>query len=277
MRVALAQMDSILGEVDTNLACARKRVEQARADDVDLVVFPELALHGYAVGKITEDTSIGAGDVRLRSLATMGLDVLIGFYEDGAVRAFNSASYLCEGMTTHTHRKLYLPNYRQWEERKHFSPGQSLRAFDTRAGRMATLICNDLWQPVMPWLAVQDGAEVLLIPADSAEGSGSDPLDTVSYWDELLRLTAQLHQCWVIFCNRVGVESGARFWGGSRILDPFGNVVAQAPRFDEAQLTADIDIAVAHRRRRQLPLITEARLGLINREVERVIKEGGDA
>lgn len=112
VRIALAQVDCRLGEVEANLARAREA----------------------------------------------------GFHEDSRVRAYNAASYLSAGTTVHVHRKLYLPNYLVWEERKHASPGQTMRAFDTGFGRVATLICNDAWQPVLPWLAAQDGAELLLVP-----------------------------------------------------------------------------------------------------------------
>lgn len=276
MRVTLAQTDPLLGDVEANLADARGRIEQARDDGADLVVFPELALHGYAMSQI-EDRSVSCYDSRLWELSTIGPDVLIGFHEDGPVRAFNAAAYLSDGVLVHLHRKLYLPNYLAWEERKHFSPGQRVRAFTSPLGRMATLICNDAWQPVLPWLVAQDGAEVLLVPANSAATGGSEPLDAIRYWEELLRITAQLQQCWVIFCNRVGTEAGSRYWGGSCVLDPLGNVVASAPHDEPAQVSTDVDLGEAHRRRRKVPLITEGRLGLIRRELGRIISEGGDA
>jgi predicted amidohydrolase len=277
MRIALAQLDPVLGEVEANLKQAWELIAQARDEGADLVVFPELALHGYALGRIPRDRSIPATDSRLLALSESGPDVLVGFHEDGRVRAFNSAAYLSVGAAVHTHRKLYLPNYLIWEERKYSSPGQSLRAFDTAFGRIATLICNDAWQPVLTWLAARDGAEVLLVPSASATGTGPESLDTMTYWEELLRLTAQLQQCWVVFCNRVGTEAGAKFWGRSRVLDPLGRLVAEAPAYEPALVCAELDVAAAHRRRREVPLMTEARLGLIERELSRIIGEGGDA
>src|SRR5262249_25160602 len=159
-----------LGDVSGNLAHVRDSTRRAAAEGADLVVFPELTLHGYALGQAGGDRSLRADDPRLASLAESGADVLVGFHEDGGGRRYNSAGYLPADGEGHVHRKLYLPNYLAWEERKHASPGQSLRAFNTRIGRMATLICNDAWQPVLPWLAAQDGAEVLLVPASSAAG-----------------------------------------------------------------------------------------------------------
>ncbi|WP_219415805.1 nitrilase-related carbon-nitrogen hydrolase [Pseudonocardia nigra] len=282
MRIALAQVDCALGDPEANLGRATGHVQAAADQQADLVVFPELALHGYALGQVGEDRSIPANDVRLLKLSESGTDVVMGFHEDGGSRTYNAAAYLSAGSVLHLHRKLYLPTYLMWEERKHVSPGQALRAYDTRFGRLATLVCNDAWQPVVPWLATQDGAELLLVVANSA--TAADPgrtepqsLDTVHYWEQLLSYTARMQQCWVVFVNRVGTEAGVRFWGGSRVLDPTGDVVAEAPMWEESLTVVDVDVRQARRRQRAVPLVGEARLGMIGREIERLIQQGGDA
>jgi N-carbamoylputrescine amidase len=277
VRIALAQIESSLGEVDTNLARMRELTDEANSRQADLIVFPELATHGYWLGQIPASLSLPAGDPRLLELAGGRADVLAGFHEDAGVRNFNSAAYLSGGRLVHVHRKLYLPTYLNWEERKHSSPGQSLRVFDAPLARAAVLICNDAWQPALPWLAAQDGAELLLVPANSAPDLSPEAVDTIAYWQDLLRLIARMQQCWVVFVNRVGTEGGARFWGGSRVLDPTGEVVAEAALWEPALVTVDIDIAAVRRRRRAFPLLAEARLGLVERELHRLIAEGGDA
>ncbi|MCQ4214637.1 MULTISPECIES: nitrilase-related carbon-nitrogen hydrolase [Streptomyces] len=280
MRVALAQTDCVLGDVDANLETARAQLARAADQGADLVVFPELSLHGYHLGALTSDTSIAADDPRLLGLAPAGgPDVLVGFHEHTGLRAFNTSAHYSGGTLLHAHRKLYLPNYLAWEERKHVSPGQHLRAYDLPRGhgRAATLVCNDAWQPVLPWLAVQDGAEVLFVPANSAATLDPEAMDTGLYWDTLLAYTAKMLQCWVVFVNRVGNENGASFWGGSRVVDPRGTVVAQAPQWEPALVTVDLDVHEARRQRRAVPLVAEARLGLIDREVRRLIDEGGDS
>ncbi|CAM5640691.1 carbon-nitrogen hydrolase [Streptomyces spiroverticillatus] len=279
MRVALAQTDCVLGDVDANLEHARDQIRQAVAQGADLVVFPELSLHGYHLGALKQDTSVEARDPRLMELSTLGADVVVGFHEYTSMRAYNTSAYYTAGTLLHAHRKLYLPNYLAWEERKHVSPGQSLRAYDLPGGRgrAATLVCNDAWQPVLPWIAVQDGAEVVVVPANSAASLDPDAMDTGLYWDSLLAYTARMLQCWVVFVNRVGSENGASFWGGSRVVDPRGMVVAQAPKWESALVTADISVHEARRQRRAVPLVAEARLGLVAREVGRLIEEGGDS
>jgi len=206
MRVALAQTDCALGEVDENVAAAEDQIKQAAAQGADLVVFPELSLHGYHLGDLKQDASVPAQDPRLLALSTLGADVVVGLHEHTSLRAYNTSAYYSDGQLLHAHRKLYLPNYLAWEERKHVSPGQHLRAYDLPGGhgRAATLVCNDAWQPVLPWLAVQDGAEVILVPANSAASLDPEAMDTGLYWDSLLSYTARMLQCWVVFVNRVG-------------------------------------------------------------------------
>ncbi|TSB11075.1 amidohydrolase [Streptomyces sp. NBC_01525] len=280
MRIALAQTDCLLGDVEGNLVLAREQIERAAAEGSDLVVFPELSLHGYHLGALERDASVEVRDPRLLELSALGPDIVIGFHEHTSLRAYNTSAYYASGELVHAHRKLYLPNYLAWEERKHVSPGQSMRAYDLGkapgGGRAATLVCNDAWQPVLPWLAVQDGAEVLIVPTNSAASLDPEAMDTGLYWDTLLSYTARMLQCWVVFVNRVGSEHGATFWGGSRVVDPRGAVVAQEPKWEPALVTVDVDPSEARRQRRAVPLVAEARLGLVDREVRRLIDEGGD-
>ena len=281
MRITLAQVSSTLGDVDANIARAAEIVGEAGQDGSDLVVFPELYLTGYALGMVDKDVSMPADDPRLTALSALvpQTDVLIGLYEDGhGVHNYNAAAYLSGGGLVHTHRKLYLPTYDVFEERKHFSPGQSMRAFDTRHGRMATLICNDAWQPHLAFLAVQDGARVLLVPTNSSQSRFPERYDSMTYWRDITVFYARMYQCYVVFCNRVGDEGEhLRFWGGSHIVDPWGKIVCALPEDEEAIVTTDINLASVRKRRREVPLVREARLGLLAREANRLAEEGGDA
>jgi len=279
MRVALAQTDSILGNTEENLRKAREVVAEARNRGADLTIFPELSLSGYALEELDDDVAIEAQSEAITSLADAAgeMAVVVGFCEEGrGFQTYNSAAYLEGGVLRHLHRKLYLPNYRIYEERKHYNPGQSMRAFDTRFGRMAILICNDAWQPFLPFIAVQDGAQVLIIPADSGSYPQAELLDTRDYWRGITRFYARMLESYVIFVNRVGRQDGLVFWGYSHAVDPWGTVVAEGPLHEEALLTADIDLADVRRRRREVPLVKEARLALLAKELNRLAEEGGD-
>ncbi len=279
MRIALAQVDCALGELDRNVGRARAAIAEAAAGGGELIVFPELALSGYALGATDEEVALRADDPVIDELAAAAGDrsLVIGFPELArGGRVYNSAAYFEAGGLRHVHRKLYLPTYNDFEERKHFGVGSTMRAFDTRFGRAAILVCNDAWQPALAFVATQDGAELLLIPADSAH---SDPhvLEVRTYWRDITRLYARLFQCYVVFVNRVGEEDGRRFWGGSHVLDPAGELVCEAPEDRESILVSpELDLAAVRRRRHRLPLVREARLALVTRELSRLIDEGGD-
>jgi predicted amidohydrolase len=280
MRLALAQIDCVLGDTDENLHRAKEVVAKARDRDADLTVFPELSLSGYALGELGDDVAIEAQSKPIMSLAEEAgeMAVVVGFCEEGrGFHTYNSVAYLEGGSLLHLHRKLYLPNYRIYEERKHYNPGQSMRAFDTRFGRMAMLICNDAWQTFLPFIAVQDGAQVLIIPADSGSyPSYPELLDTRGYWRGITRFYARMLECYVVFVNRVGKQDNLVFWGYSHVVDPWGTVVAEGPLHEEALITADIDLGNVRRRRREVPLVKEARLALLARELNRLVDEGGD-
>src|SRR5829696_101710 len=224
MRVALAQIDCVLGDTEENLRKAKEVVAEAKERGADLTVFPELSLSGYALEELDDDVAIEAHSESINSLAEAAgeMGVVVGFCEEGrGFHNYNSAAYLEGGALRHLHRKLYLPNYRIYEERKHYNPGQLMRAFDTRLGRMAILICNDAWQTFLPFIEVQDGAQVLIIPADS----GSYPtypelLDTRGYWRGITRVCSRMLECYVVFVNRVGKQDNLPFWSYSHVVDP---------------------------------------------------------
>jgi Predicted amidohydrolase len=281
MRIALAQVDAVLGDVAANVERAERAIEQANSEGADLVVFPELSLTGFSVGDVDEDVSMPLDDERLTGLAEKARGgVLLGFPEAQAhgLHTYNSAGYFEGGKLVHVHRKLYLPNYSIFEERKHFLPGQTSRAYPVLGGkhRAATLICNDAWQPQLAFLSTQDGALIMIVPAASAQSMFPERYDSRDYWLGITRFYGRMYQLYVVFVNRVGVEGQLKFWGGSHVVDPWGDVIAEAKEHEEQLLTVTIDVTEVRRRRRGIPLVREARLGLLRREIDRLLDEGGD-
>ena len=281
MRITLAQLEPTLGDIQGNLERAREVIAGAVAEGSDLVVFPELFVSGYSIGEVDADLSMVADDPRLldvvRDAGEAG--VLIGFTEDGArsPHTYNAMGYYVGGQLAHVHRKLFLPAYRPFEERNHFTPGPTLRAFPGPADtRLAVLLCNDAWQPHLAFLAVHDGAQVLVVPAASSQSMFPEKYDSHEYWHDITRFYGRMFQVFVVFVNRVGTEGRFRFWGGSHVVDPWGNSVAEAVHDREQVLTVSIDLADVRRRRREVPLVKEARLGLVQRETQRLLDEGGD-
>lgn len=280
MRITLAQVDSTLGDIDANVERAGRVLDDGARDSPDVVVFPELYLSGYSLGRVDSDLSMRPDDERIERLAKQAGDkgLLTGFVEDGSrgLHTYNSAVYCESGDVVHVHRKLYLPTYAAFEERKHFTPGPSMRSYLVGEHRAATLVCNDAWQPPLAFLATQDGARILFVPSASAQSSFPERYDSKTYWRGITRFYARMFQLFVVFVNRVGTEGDLRFWGGSHIVDPWGEVVAEAAEGEEHVLTVDVDLAEVRRRRRDIPLVKEARLGLLHREIGRLLDEGGD-
>jgi predicted amidohydrolase len=258
VRIALAQVDSRVGDLGANAERAREAVAEARAGGADLVVFPELQLSGYGVDA-GADASCSAAEAA--ALAD-GVAVVAGFAERDGEQRYNSAVYAEDGVAVHVQRKVHLVDYPPWDEDADFVPGDTLSAFD----RKAMLICNDAWQPLLPVLAVQAGAELLLVP--SASTTAMPGVD--EYWRGITTFYARMLQCYVVFVNRVGRDGAFTFWGGSHVVDPLGEVVAEAPRFEESVLLVDIDLDRVAARRRELPLVAALRPELLRAELERL-------
>jgi predicted amidohydrolase len=267
LRVRLLQTDPALGDVAGNLQALDARVREA--PDRDLVVAPELATHGYHLGDIPDVAPLSPGDPRLLELGRHGPAVVVGFAEAFRHHTYNSAALLSDG-EARIQRKLFLPTYRAWEERKHFRPGGTLHCYDLPTTRISTLICNDAWQPPLPWLAAQGGAEVLVVPVNSAVSDVGLP--TSRAWEILLLHAAVVLQTYVVFVNRCGDESGRRFWGGSRVIHPSGEVLGQLGS-EPGELDCELDLAELRSLRRQWPLLQESRADVVARAALQLAEE----
>lgn len=276
MIVALAQVDCALGDIEENGRRAREAIARARAQDADLIVFPELSLTGYSM---VDDVALAPDAPAIAALGAEAgeMGVVVGFVEEGLVHTYNSAIYLEAGRAVHVQRKCYLPTYGRFEERKHFSPGQALRAFDTAMGRLAMVLCNDAWQAPLPFIAVHDGARMLIVPACSPLPEEAERQPEIRRdWRDLVRFHARFLQAYVLFVNRVGEEAGLRFWGGSQVVDPWGRMVAEAPEDEPALILAELDSSAVRRRRREIPLLKDPRLGLLRHELDRLASADDD-
>ncbi|MBM4266599.1 MAG: carbon-nitrogen hydrolase [Deltaproteobacteria bacterium] len=274
--VSLAQIKPRLADVPANLELYERAVREARGQGADLVVFPELSLTGYhlkdevqAVGEKLDGPVLG----RLRELSR-DLALVVGFVEEASdYRFFNSAALLDRGEMVHVHRKVYLPTYGMFDENRYFARGGRIAAFDSRFGRAATLVCEDLWHPSTAHVAALDGAITLLCPSSSpARGvrESTEQDDNARTWELLNRAYAVAYGIFVIYVNRVGFEDGVGFWGGSEVLDASGRRVVKAPYYEEAVVSCEIDLAAARRQRIMSPLLRDEDVDLTIRELQRI-------
>jgi NAD+ synthase (glutamine-hydrolysing) len=280
LNLALAQLNTRLGDVEANLARHLKLAQEARDSGADLLVFPELSLTGYVLQDLTPAVAHRpeASDPVFKPLldASRELDLVVGFVdEDNRHRFYIAAAYLSKGEVVHVHHKVYLPTYGLFDEGRFFAWGDSIRAFDTRFGRFGILICEDFWHASPPYLLWQDGADVLLfMSASPGRGLSSEPILESARWVEHInRAYASLFTAFVAHANRVGFEDGLNFWGGSTVYDPNGELLVKGPYQEEALTLVEIDLNQLHRTRARLPLLRDERTALVQRELGRISTE----
>jgi NAD+ synthase (glutamine-hydrolysing) len=282
LRIALAQLAPRLGELEANLERHRSVIRAARGDGADLVVFPELGLTGYLLQDLAAEVAMRLDDPRLAGLASETADggsAVVSFVEEsGDHRLFIAAALLEDGEIRHVHRKVFLPTYGQFDERRFFAAGDTIRATPSRLGVGVGIgICEDFWHLGTPLLLALDGAQVLLnvssSPGRDLAARNEVGLGTATSWRTLMRTYAQLTTSYVVFVNRVGVDESMTFWGGSEVIGPSGEPVFSAPFFDDDVYLVDITIEDVRRERIALPLLRDERLELQARELQRVIAE----
>jgi predicted amidohydrolase len=242
----------------------------------DVVAFSETFLTGYfvegAVREVAVPATRFAADLNRAFLThcTGQLDVVAGFYELHENTYFNSAIYATLGgnepVIAHVHRKLFLPTYGLFDEERFVEHGLSVRAFDTRWGRAAMLICEDAWHALTATAAALDGAQIIFVPSASpARGVWPQPDEEVRgpasmhRWERLARDRAEEHGVFIALVQLVGNEGGKAFPGGSVIVGPHGDVRARAPLWDEASIAVRLDLADITRARASSPLLADLR------------------
>jgi predicted amidohydrolase len=191
------------------------------------------------------------------------------------LQAKNTQIFVEKGKIVARHRKVYLPTYGVFEEKRYFSAGDRFRAFDSSLGRFGMLICEDMWHFSSTMILAQDGASTVFCSSAgllrSAQAKGKP--DNIQVWENLNRSCAHNFTSYFIFCNRVGIEDGLVFWGGSEIIDPYGKVVIKAPYFDEVLMSGEINQKSLKHARIHTTLLSDERLELVVDELQRIVKQ----
>ncbi len=281
LRIALAQLAPRLGVLEENLARHSALLAEARAAGAGLVVFPELGLTGYQLQDLAAEVAMHRDDPRLLGLAaeTRDLSATVSFVEEADDhRLFIAAALLEDGDVRFVHRKLFLPTYGLFDERRFFAAGDRLRTVESRLGvRLGIAICEDFWHMAVPETLALDGAQVLInvssSPGRDLAAIHEVGLGTAASWRTLMRTYAQLTTSFTIFCNRVGMDETISFWGGSEVISPSGEALFSAPLFDEGLYFVDIDLGDVRRERIGLPLLRDERPELHLRELRRILAE----
>jgi NAD+ synthase (glutamine-hydrolysing) len=247
MRIALAQINTVVGDLEGNRDRVLARLEDAREHEADLVLFPELAVTGYPPEDLLlRPDFLRAARATLDEVAaeTRGIAALVGFpHLDRDL--YNACAICAEGETKAIYRKRFLPNYGVFDEDRYFNPGRDLLLLRIGETLVGPTICEDIWQPGPPAtdLALAGAHVVANISASPFHvGKGRER-------EEMLAQRARDNACWVAYVNAVGAQDELVFDGHSLVVDQDGEIVVRGPAFEEALLVADVDPSTAIGRR----------------------------
>ena len=276
IRVAIAQINPKLGDLPANLALYEEKIRLAIKERAEFLLFPELSLTGYFLRDTVPSVALTMKSVEMKKLKQLSREIpfVAGLVEESADhRFFNSSVYFEDGEVRHVHRKVYLPTYGMFDEQRYFARGDRIRTFDSKFGRMALLICEDLWHPSTIYLAALQGALAVLCPSASPlRGIVDDQVqdDNARYWEMLNRVYAETFSLFMIYGNRSGFEDGVGFWGGSEIVDPFGQCIAKAKYYEEDFIVAQVPFESVRRKRTMSPLLRDEDIDLTINELMRI-------
>ena len=239
MRLALAQINPIVGDLEGNRELILGRLAEARSNAADLVLFPELAVTGYP----PEDLLLRPGFIRAAEESveriareSRGTTLLVGAPRFD--RDLYNACYVCSGGEVKAvYRKRFLPNYGVFDEDRYFAPGRDLILLEHGKTLVGPTVCEDMWQPGPPATELAlAGAELLVNISASPFYVGRD-----REREEMFVTRARDNSCFIAFCNTVGGQDELIFDGHSCVIDDEGTVLARAPGFEEALLVVDVE------------------------------------
>jgi NAD+ synthase (glutamine-hydrolysing) len=242
IRIGLAQVNTVVGDLEGNTRLITDWIGRAREQGVDIVAFPELAITGYP----PEDLVLKPGFVRdnLKQLqvvaaATKGISAVVGFVdEDGDL--YNSAAFMNEGEVKAVYHKVFLPNYGVFDEQRYFAPGHSCPIFEVLGIKVGVTVCEDCWYPSGPmaWQAYH-GAELLININGSPYHAGKR-----GPREEMIAGRAADYGAYVAYVNLIGGQDELVFDGNSAVFGPHGELLAHAASFREDLLVYDVDMGI---------------------------------
>jgi NAD+ synthase (glutamine-hydrolysing) len=239
VRLALAQINPVVGDLDGNRDLILGHLSDARSNGADLVLFPELAVTGYP----PEDLLLRPGFVRAAEESveriareSRGTTLLVGAPRFD--RDLYNACYVCSGGEVKAvYRKRFLPNYGVFDEDRYFAPGRDLILLEHGKTLIGPTVCEDMWQPGPPATELAlAGAELLVNISASPFYVGRE-----REREEMFVTRARDNSCFIAFCNTVGGQDELIFDGHSCVIDDEGTVLARAPGFEEALLVVDVE------------------------------------
>jgi NAD+ synthase (glutamine-hydrolysing) len=273
VRIALAQVNTTVGDLEGNAALVRRGVEAARDAKADVVVFPELTLTGYPPEDLVFrrqfiDDNLKALRAVVRTIK--GLAAVVGFVDCEDDDLYNAAAFVHRGRIVARHHKILLPNYGVFDENRYFQPGRQARTIVLNGVTMGINICEDIWYPQGPTFSqsLVGDAEVIINISASPYHRGK-----LRFREDMLATRAMDNQVIVAYVNAIGGQDELVFDGNSLVLDHQGRTVARGRAFEEDLIVADVDADAVVRARQHDPRRAKECLKLRRQgvRVERVI------
>ncbi|MEA2109334.1 MAG: nitrilase-related carbon-nitrogen hydrolase [Pseudomonadota bacterium] len=295
MKISICQTEPKLLEIQTNLEEIITKINKYRELGSQLIVFPELALTGYFVGPRYHEVALKVDSPEIKQLvaATRGTAAIVGFIEESrSMNFYNAALVAVDGELQYCCRKLNLPNYGVFEEKKYFSHGKRISGFKLNGFNITVFICNDLWHPSLPYLGITQKTDIMVTIFNSSQGSMGDEFCNIESWGIINTFYSRIFGIYNICANRVGYERPRkqrakdrkgeevedlnnndyfRFWGGSEIINPFGKRVAQACLHEPDEISAEIDKDMLRKKKILLPYLRNDDPHFTHRELSRIL------
>jgi len=259
----LAQTGPKLGNKERNLRQISEQASKARKRNVDLLIFPELHLTGYTMrDEVTHlaEPIPGPSTRKVETLAREhGVHVVFGMPEESEVKGVihNTAVFVGPKGLVGRYRKIHLPTHSVFEERRYYRPGQEASVFKTDIGTIGLSICYDLYFPELTRLQALQGAELVVCISAS-------PGLRRRFFEGFCLSRAMENAVYLAYVNRVGIEEGLQFWGGSRVIAPNGSVLAQCKYDLEEFQICKVDLSEVSRARAFIPTIKDLEPGLFD-------------
>ena len=240
-RIALAQINPIVGDITTNTSMILDYVQRARKLNVDLVAFPELAITGYPPEDLLFKKSfIQANVAAMNSIVEASEDVavVVGYVEQDGIDLFNSAALGYRGRYIDSYRKIFLPNYGVFDEERYFKKGDVCPVYEINGTQVGINICEDIWYPMGPTvLQCGAGAEVI-ININASPFHAGKRIER----EAMLSDRSSTHQVFLGYANTVGGQDELVFDGSSVVVDSDGHIITRGISFDEDLIVADLDM-----------------------------------
>jgi predicted amidohydrolase len=243
MKIALAQIAPKLKKLSLEeFNCYLKNIK----NDVDLVIFPELALNGYLLKDAVFENAYTLDEIGEFAKFSKDFDIVFGAAFSQSYKFFNSSFYCSGGEIKSVHHKTALPNYGLFQEARFFFKGESLDCFETKFGKTFVLICEEVYDASIIEKVSNEKPDLIIVISNSpARGFEDGGLLIQKQWDSLLGTIALLSGANTVFVNRVGFEDGLGFWGGSCALSPDSKIISCAKLFAKEYLEVQIDSKIS--------------------------------